>query len=132
MASNISFYVYRHSSLLPWLGIVTSSSVVCNFYKMTSIYFILTSATIGCRRVVLCNLIKIHIVKDRLMFRLVLFLLRYCINISQTGIIEIMKYPLQRDFNANIDERETALPKQFDISGKILDKNTVRKGKRNE
>lgn len=66
------------------------------------------------------------------MFRLVLFLLRYCINISQTGIIEIMKYPLQRDFNANIDERETALPKQFDISGKILDKNTVRKGKRNE
>ena len=50
----------------------------------------------------------------------------------QTGIIEIMKYPLQRDFNANIDERETALPKQFDISGKILDKNTVRKGKRNE
>lgn len=66
------------------------------------------------------------------MFRLVLFLLLYCINILQTGIIEIMKYPLQRDFNANIDERETALPKQFDISGKILDKNTVRKGKRNE
>ena len=66
------------------------------------------------------------------MFRLALFLLVYCINILKTGIIEIMKYPLQRDFNANIDERETALPKQFDISGKILDKNTVRKGKRNE
>ncbi len=66
------------------------------------------------------------------MFRLVLFLLRYCINFLQTGIIEIMKYPLQRDFTANIDERETALPKQFDISSKILDKNTVRKGKKNE